>query len=177
MKKLLAILILVPVTGVGDHRPEFQSLIDEPASMLDIAMLRLEDFVFWTKPYMAAEYHIAAKTDKQRHVDINAYYSEDKGAIQVSASLMDLQSTNEQMEAGCRRVLTMMRINISKGLGHIFSHVDHSFSPSANGQPADLSGMITLSCYVYGRSTTERRIAGALPLKLGEEMEILPNNR
>lgn len=177
MKKLLTILILVPVAAVGDHRPEFQSLIDEPASMLDIAMLRLEDFVFWTKPYMAGEYHSAAKTDKRRHIDINANYSEDEGVIHVSVSLMDLQSTSEQMEAGCRRVLTMMRINISKGLGHIFSHVDSSFSPSANGQPADLSRMITLSCHVYGRSSTERRFGGTMPLKLGEEMEILPNDR
>ena len=177
MKKLLAILILVPVAAVGDHRPEFQSLIDEPASMLDIAMLRLDDFIFWTKPFMAGEYHSAAKTDRQRHIDINANYSEDDGLIHVSASLMDLQSTSEQMEAGCRRVLTMMRINISKGLGHMFSHVDGSFSPSANGQPADLSGMITLSCHVYGRSSSERRFGGAVSLKIGEEMEILPNTR
>jgi hypothetical protein len=173
MKKILAFLILFSTSAVADHRPEFQSLIDEPANMLDIAMMRLEDFIIWTKPYMAGEYHIAAETDKQRHIDINAYYSEDDGVIQVSASLMDLQSTRDQMEAGCRRVLNMMRINISKGLGGIFSHVDGPFRPSANGQPADLFGMIELSCHVSGSSSTDRRFSGAMPLRLGEKMEIL----
>jgi hypothetical protein len=173
MKRLLALFILVPLAALADHRPEFQSLIDEPANMLDIAMLRLADFIFWTQPYMAAEYHVAAETDKQHHIDINAEYRTDDGLIHVSASLMDLRSTHEQMEAGCRRVLNMMRINISKGVGGFFSHVDGSFRPSANGQPANLYGMIELSCHVHGRSTTDRRFSGAMPLNHDAEMEIL----
>lgn len=173
MKKFLVLLVIAPLFAAADHRPEFQSLIDEPANMLDIAMLRLQDFIVWTKPYMAAEYHIAAKTDRQRHIDINADYRADEGLIHVSASLFDSQSTSEQMEAGCRRVLGMMRINISKGLGHYFSHVDGSFRPSVNDQPADLLGMIEISCHVYGGSTTDRRFGGAMALKFGEEMEIL----
>jgi hypothetical protein len=172
MRTLLALFIVAPLTTLADHRPEFQSLIDEPANMLDIAMLRLEDFIIWTKPYMAGEYHIAAETDRQLHIDINAAYQADEGLIHVSAYLMDLQSTREQLEAGCRRVLHMMRINISKGLGGIFSHVDGSFRPSANGQPANLFGMIGLSCHVYGRSTTDRRFSGAMPLDLDAEMTI-----
>jgi hypothetical protein len=176
MKALLALFIVTPLSALADHRPEFQSLVDEPANMLDIAMLRLEDFIVWTKPNLAAEYHIAGGTDKQRHIDINADYREDDGVIHVSASLMDLQSTPEQMEAGCRRVLNMMRINISKGLGGIFSHVDGSFSPSANGQPANLFGMIELSCHVYGRSSTDRRFGGAMTLEPGAAMELLEVN-
>jgi len=66
MKTLLALFIVAPLAAFADHRPEFQALIDEPANMLDIAMLRLEDFIIWTKPYMAGEYHIAAETDKRR---------------------------------------------------------------------------------------------------------------
>ena len=147
--------------------------IDEPANMLDVAMLRLQDFIIWTKPYMAGEYRIASETDKRRHIDINADYRADEGVIHVSASLMDLQSTPEQMEAGCRRVLDMMRINIGKGLGGFFSHVGGSFRPSVNGHPADLFGMIGLSCHVYGRSSTDRRFSGAISLQPGEEMEVL----
>lgn len=173
MKKILALLVFAPMAAVADHQPEFQSLIDEPANMLDVTMVRLQDFIIWTKPFMAGEYHSAAKTEKQRHIDINASYRQDEGVIHISATLMDLQSTREQMEAGCRRVLTMLRINISKGLNHLFSHVDGSFRPSANGQPADLYGMIDLSCHVYGQSTTDRRFSGAMPLRLGEKMEIL----
>ena len=119
----------------------------------------------------------AAETDKKRHIDINVHYSADDGVIHISASLFDLQSSREQMEAGCRRVLTMIRINVSKGLGGLFSHVDHSFRPSANGQAADLFGMIDLACHVYGGSTTDRRFSGAMPLRLGEEMEVLSDDR
>ncbi len=177
MKKILVILVLTPIVVVADNRPEFQSLIDEPANMLDIAMLRLENFIIWTKPYMAGEYYVAAETDRRRHIDINVHYSADDGVIHISASMFDLQSSREQMEAGCRRVLTMMRINISKGLGGLFSHVDHSFRPSANGQAADLFGMIDLGCHVFGASTTDRRFSGAMPLRLGEEMEVLSDDR
>ena len=176
MNKLLALIIFVSMGAAADHRPEFQSLVDEPANMLDIAMLRLQDFIIWTEPFMAGGYHIAAETDKQRRIDINAHYRADDGVIHVSASLMDLKSTREQMEAGCRRVLTMLRINVSKGLNHVFSHVDGSFRPTASGQPADLLGMITLSCHVYGRSSTDRRFGGAMTLRPGEEMEILSTN-
>ncbi len=173
MKNFLALLVIAPLIAAADHRPEFQSLIDEPANMLDIAMLRLQDFIVWTKPYMSGEYQGAAKTEKRRHIDINASYRADEGVILVSASLFDSQSSSAQMEAGCRRVLSMMRINIGKGLGHYFSHIDGSFRPSVNDQPADLSGMIELSCHVYGGSTTNRRFGGAMALKFGEEMEIL----
>lgn len=173
MNKLLALFILVPIAAAADHRPEFQSLIDEPADMLDIAMLRLQDFIIWTEPFMEGEYHIAAETEKQLHIDINAQYRADDGVIHVSASLMDLQSTREQMENGCRRVLTMLRINISKGLHRLFSHVDGSFRPTANGEPADMHGMIELSCHVYGRSTTERRFAGEMLLHSGDQMKVL----
>lgn len=173
MKKLLALFVLAPISTVADHRPEFQSLIDEPANMLDIAMLRLQDFITWTEPYMSGEYHIAAETDRQLHIDINAEYRADEGVIHVSASQIDLQSTPEQMEAGCERVLTMLRINISKGLHGLFSHVDGSFQPTANDQPAVLHGMIELSCHVYGRSTAERRFGAELSLRSNEEMKIL----
>lgn len=172
MRQLLALFVLIPLAATADHRPEFQSLIDEPANMLDIAMLRLQDFIIWTKPYMAAEYHSAAETDRQRHIDINAEYRVDEGVIHVSAWLWDQQSTREQMEAGCRRVLTMLRINISKGLGGLFSHVDGAFRPSANGQPADLFGMIELSCHVWGGDTSDRRFSGRSP-RLDKEMEAL----
>lgn len=173
MNKLLALLIFVSMGAAADHRPEFQSLIDEPANMLDVTMLRLQDFIIWTKPFMAGEYHIAAKTEKQRHIDINASYRQDDGVIHISASLMDLQSTPTQMEAGCRRVLTMLRINVRKGLNYYFSHADGSFRPTANGKPADQFGMIELSCHVYGRSSTDRRFSGAMRLHDDEEMEIL----
>ena len=72
MNKLLALIIFVSMGAAADHRPEFQSLVDEPANMLDIAMLRLQDFIIWTEPFMAGGYHIAAETDKQRRIDINA---------------------------------------------------------------------------------------------------------
>ena len=173
MKMFLALFVLIPLAATADHRPEFQSLIDEPASMLDIAMLRLQDFIIWTKPYMAAEYHGAAETDRQRHIDINAEYRVDEGVIHVSASLRDQQSNREQLEAGCRRVLTMLRINIAKGLGRNFSHVDGSFRPTADGQPADLLGMIEVSCHVWGDSTTEHRFSGTMSLKPDNEMEVL----
>lgn len=174
MKVLLVLFVLTPLAAAADHRPEFQSLIDEPANMLDIAMLRMDDFIFWTKPYMAGEYHIAAETAKQHHIDINASYRANDGVIHVSASVMDRQSTREQMEAGCRRVLNMLRINISKGLGSMFSHTDGSFRPSADGQPANLFGMIELSCRVYGSGSTDRRFSASMPLYHDAEMTIHP---
>ncbi|MEM8814842.1 MAG: hypothetical protein AAGE85_03390 [Pseudomonadota bacterium] len=173
MKKILAMFILVPATVLAEHKPEFQSVIDEPANMLDIAMLRLNDFIAWTTPNMAGEYRIAAKLDEPRYMDINASYLAEEGVIHISASLMDLEASREQMEAGCRRVLTMLRINVTKGLHRLFAHVDGSFQPSVNGRPANRSGMVTLSCHVAGQSSHERRFGGAMSLAHDAEMEIL----
>jgi hypothetical protein len=169
---LLALLALIPLAAAADHRPEFQSLIDEPANMLDIAMLRLQDFIIWTKPHMAFTYQNAVETDKHTDIDINAHYYADEGMIHVSASIRDAQSTREQTEVGCRNVLIALRINLNKN--NFFSHIDGSFRPSANGQRANQADMIKLRCHVNGSGLTDPQFSGAMSLHFDAEMEILP---
>jgi len=173
MKSIFALLILGPIFAFADHRPEFQAAINQPANMLDIAMLRIQDFIVWTKPFMAGEYHDAAETEELGHIDINAEYRADDGVILVSATLTDRESTRAQMKAGCERVLYMMRINMSKGLHRLFSHIDGSFTPVVEGQPANLSSMIKLSCSVAGGGSSGHHFRAELPLELDAEMEIL----
>jgi len=92
MRKLACFLLLIPMLIHADNRPAIQSLMDEPASLLDIGMLRLQDFIIWTKRFMAYEYS-SASTTEIRHIDINAHYAPKDEIIRVTASLMDTRST------------------------------------------------------------------------------------
>jgi hypothetical protein len=156
MKKFACILLLVTNCALADRHAAFQSLIHEPASLLDITMLRLEDFITWTKPNMALTYRIDSESEV-RSIDINAYYQPDEQRIQVSVSLMDTQSTSSQMQAGCDGVLNAININLSKSLPGLFIHVDGSYPPGLSESNANLADLIELSCYVYGTSSANVR--------------------
>ena len=45
MKKLAWFNLLIPMLAHSDQRTAIQSLMDEPASLFDISMLRLQEFV------------------------------------------------------------------------------------------------------------------------------------
>ena len=165
MKKLIALLLLASPAALAEHRPEFQALIGEPADMLDIAMLRLQDFVAWTAPNMTLEYQTASGSEIRHQVNVTAYYSKKDGVIVVSASLFDRESSLTQMKAGCQRVLRMMSINVSKSLHRLFSHADGSFRPTVDGEPVDHSSMFSLSCSVYGQSTEDVRFSEEASLR------------
>lgn len=174
MRKSIVLCALFPLLAMAEHKPAFQSLIDEPANMLDISMLRIQDYITWTEPFMGYEYVSAADLNRSQHVDINAAYRADDGVIRITASIMDWQSTEQQIEAGCSRVLGMMRINVSKSLHWLFSHVDGSFYPNDEGKPVDVLEMFELRCYVHGRSTSERRFGAKLLLDTDAAVEALP---
>jgi len=154
----------------SDQRTAIQSLMDEPASLFDISMLRLQDFIIWTKPNMALTYRISSESEV-RSVDINAFYVAEEEQIRVSVSLMDTQSTPVQMEAGCDSVLGLMKINLLKSLPGLFVHVDGSYPPNLKEMNFNLAELIELSCYVHGRSSSEMRYSDKEPLALQTSAE------
>ena len=170
MKKLACFLLLIPMLAFGDNRPVIQSLMNEPASLFDVAMLRLQDFIIWTRPYMLGTYRIESVSEV-RNIDINAIYVPDDSRIKVSASVFDGRSTQEQMDAGCGSVLASMKINLLKNLPGLFIHVGGSYPANFPDRNFNFADLIELSCFVYGTSTTEVRYNTRIPLALGKTTE------
>ena len=166
MKRILLTILLYPLLAIGSPHPGFQALVNERASMLDIVMLRLQDYIFWQKQFMPGEYHIAGKTAKQPHIDMNASYHADDGYILLSASLMDLESAPDQIKAGCDALITRMRINLYKSLPGLFIHTDGRFPPNSEALQSDMANLIQLKCSVHGGSTTEVAYTVTEPLAL-----------
>lgn len=99
----------------------------------------------------------------------SASYSARDDMIRVGAGFMDERSSEEQMEAGCREVLRMFRISVSKTIWRFFAHYGEEGRPSA--QVSDMYDRIVLRCYVSGNDTSQGRFWATMPLKgdLGED--------
>ena len=162
--------MLIPMLAHADRRAAIQSLLDEPANLLDITMLRLQDFIIWTEPNMALTYRMKSESEV-RSININADYVVESGQIKVSVSVMDTQSTPAQMEAGCDSVLEAIHINLTKSLPGLFIHVDDSYPLELEEMNFNFAELIELSCYVHGTSSTEVRYRDKKPLALDNASE------
>jgi hypothetical protein len=149
MRKLFFLVLLAPVIAFGDNAAAIQSLQNEPASLFDISLLRLQDYIVWTRRYMVGEYNHSAQADIG-HMDINAYYVPDEARIVMSYSVRDTTSTPEQMQEGCERVLDISQINLLKNVPGVFIHEDGSWPPGLKESGFNLANLVRLQCYVWG---------------------------
>jgi hypothetical protein len=147
MKKLYCLLLL-PLCAQGAPGGVTRYLINEPASMLDVGMVRLENLTTWFKGAVGLYW---------RHVDINSEYDPETDKIYVSISASDTASTAEQMQDGCREALRQLQIVVSKSLPDLFRHVGYRNPMEPKELDSTLRGMFEFSCSVYGRSSSDIR--------------------
>lgn len=156
MKKIIA-LLLAPMLASAEPGPTTQYLFNEPATLLDIAMVRLDDLtdefenrvgLYWTE----------GDETKFFKAEINSYYEPDDDKIYVSLLAMNSEARERQMEEGCRNAMSQMNIWLLKSLHRMFSHVGYE-DPS---RPADfysgLKELFEIRCHFSsGRDTSEGR--------------------
>lgn len=145
MKRIIAMLLL-PVLGNAEPGPVTRYLINEPASLLDIGMMRLETLttefekrvgLYWTE------------NDELKFFrsEVNSSYEPADDRIYVSFLAMNSDATEAQMAEGCRNAMSQMNIWLMKSLPGLFLHVGDD-DPSL---PADfyqkLRNMFELRCY------------------------------
>ena len=155
MKRLI-LLFLFPVLVHAAPGPATQYLMNEPASLFDVGMLRLQHLIGYWEKQMTFNYRLKSQSDPVGG-NVNAYYQSENDKIYVVLSTFDESATEQQMEAGCRYALQHIRIYVSKNLHGMFRHIGNNDSL----EPAELMSAVTdmfeLRCYVSGRSSADGR--------------------
>ena len=156
MKKLLAML-LFPMIANGEPGRLTQYLMNEPATLLDIGMVRLDNLttafearvgLFWTsngerEPFRA---------------EVSSRYEPDDDKIYVSFLIMNSEATDPQMEEGCRMAMAQMAIWLNKSGPDLFLHIDYEDPSAPQDQYTAFQQLIELRCYVSsGRDTSQGR--------------------
>ena len=156
MKKVIAILLL-PMLASAATGPATQYLINEPASLLDVGMMRLESLT--TEFEQRVGLHWTNKEGMRLfRAEIHASYELDDDTIYVSFLAMSSEPTEAQMAEGCQNAMNQMNIWLMKSLPGLLLHTGYD-DPSV---PADfylnLKEMFELRCYFSsGRDTSEGR--------------------
>ncbi len=168
MKKLI-LLFLFPMIVCAKPGPVTQYLMNEPASLFDIAMIRLQHSMNYWEKQSTFNYRLKSQPDAFGNVNVQYRAEDDK--IYVSFTAMDNSSTVEQMEAGCRFVMRQLRIYISKGLPKLFQHVSYRDPSEPHALGSAVNDMFEFRCYVSGDDSSEGRFWASQTLR-EEEMTI-----
>jgi len=147
MQKIL-VLLLLPFLANAEESSISKVLRNEPATLLDIGMVRLdrltEDFgkrvgVYWTT---------ASGTKEAFRADISTWYDAKEDKIHVHFFAMDSVAVDAQMKEGCEMAMEQISIWIRKSLPGLFLHAGHDNSVEASRPFDAIPDLIEMSCYV-----------------------------
>ncbi len=169
MKKLI-FLFLFPVLVWAEPGPATQYLMNEPASLFDVGMIRLHHLIGYWEKQMTGNYKRKSQSGSVGG-NVNAYYRSEDDTIYVVLSAMDESATKEQMEAGCRYALFHMRIYVGKSLHELFQHVGYRKSSEPSSLGSAVRDMFEFRCYVSGHDSSMGRFWATQALQ-AEEMTI-----
>jgi hypothetical protein len=155
MKKLI-LLFLIPTLVYAEPGPATQYLMNEPASIFDVGMLRLKQMTNYWQKQMTDNYKYHSSGNSIGG-NVNVAYRPEEDKIHVSLSVRDESATQAQMEAGCRYALRHIQIYVSKSAHALFKHVEYKDS----SEPAELDSavreMFVLRCYIWGNGSSDVR--------------------
>lgn len=156
MRKIIALLLL-PLFASAEPGPATRYLVSEPATLLDVAMIRLDDLTDEFENRVGLHWTDGEETSWFK-AEINSQYEPDDDRIYVSFLVMNSEASEEQMAEGCRNAMNQMNIWLMKSLPGMFLHVgvdDPSVPPDLY---TGLKEMFELRCYFSSsRSTAEGR--------------------
>lgn len=159
---LASFLLLLPLIASAAS-PAVLHFKNEPATLFDLGMFRLQLAAARMAGTMGAEYRRNADSDPLG-THINASYEADHDMIYIVTGIMDEAANEEQMTNGCRQVLRMMRINFGKSMWRMFAHYGDEADPAEKPMVDALYDQVELRCWVHGRSTGDARFYGRQPL-------------
>jgi len=170
MKCMFAIL-LFPLIAQADPGPATQYLMNEPATVFDVGMIRLDNLTNWTRDHVGFTWTVDGQPELFRK-DINSGYSAEDDRIYVSISASSDSATEAQMQEGCQMALNQMRFILNKSLPDLFQHAGQHKSPDSRKYDQEIRALFELRCYVSGRhSSAEGRWWASQTLN-AEEMTI-----
>lgn len=155
MKKILA-LLLFPLLAWPAPGAVTQYLMDEPASLFDIGMLRLQKLATWAESHVGYSYTLRDKL-KPMSRNISAHYDADVDKIYVTFFAMDESGSEPELEEGCRKALNQLRIVVSKSVPGVFRHSGSADPAEPTALAHTLHDMFELRCYVSGHDSSDGR--------------------
>lgn len=122
-KQTVLIALLFPVLAGASTEPTLEGLFSEPATLMDVGMVRLEilttEFerrvgLYWTKDDGEKEFFKA---------EVNSWYAAEDDRIYVAFLIMNSEATEAQLQEGCNNSMRQMGYWLRKSLPAAFSHV------------------------------------------------------
>ena len=160
---------LLPPSVFAEDGDLVDKLKEEPASLFDLGMLRLEHLnTVWES--QISYYYSRSSELKNAKGNINEYFDAQDKSILVSFSLRDVVSDTQQVKAGCQAALGHMSVYLVKSLHVLFSHAGQVSSPE---EISALRDLFRLECTVYGNSTEIVRFRGKLHLNGEGEIDVV----
>ena len=173
MKKTIAIL-MIPLFASAEPGPVTQYLINEPATLFDIGMMRLETLTTEFERRVGLHWTDNGEV-KFFRASIDPEYVPEDDKIYVYLSAMNSEPTEAQMAEGCENAMMQLNIWLTKSMHVLFAHTGYD-DPS---RPPDLytgaKEMFELRCHFSSsQDTSQGRFWASMSLgKFGEgEMKI-----
>lgn len=156
MRKTVALLLL-PLFASAEPGSTTQYLLNEPATLLDISMIRLDDLTDEFENRVGLHWTDGEEM-KWFKAEVNSNYEPDDDKIYVSFLAMNSEANEEQMAEGCRNAMSQMNISLMKSLPNLFLHVGYEDSSVPADFYTGLKEMFEIRCYFSsGKSTAEGR--------------------
>ena len=148
MQKLL-VLLLLPLLANAENSSISKVLKDEPATLLDIGMVRLDTLTREFGQRVGVYWTTASGNKEAFRADINSYYDAKSDKIYVSFFAMDSNAADAQMKEGCEMAMEQISIWIWKSLPGLFLHEGFDNTDGAATQPYNaIADLFELTCYI-----------------------------
>ncbi|HNP35030.1 MAG TPA: hypothetical protein PKK10_04190 [Woeseiaceae bacterium] len=131
MKKLIAILIWLPLFAVADEASVTRHLAEESATIMDIGILRLSLYLEGAMEVTAPDIFAAATNSSEPSVYSSAAYDAHGDFINVTVELVEA-SNSAPAKAGCLAVLSRLSSLIARVVPDFFVHEGHHHSRKFN---------------------------------------------
>lgn len=150
--RLLAATLMFPALASATPGAVVRSLMSEPATLLDIGMVRLEILTTEFEKRVGLHWTMEEGEMEFFQAEVNSWYEPDDDRIYVSFLVMNSEATSAQMEEGCGNAMRQMGYWLNKSLPEFFSHV----GDQAEWQELHeaFQELVVLRCYVSSERTT-----------------------
>lgn len=141
------VILLLSVCSLAAPGATTMHLMNEPASLFDVGMIRLELWGHRMGDYVKKIYSEHAKTDvHDLIVETRPFYSDDDDKIRILFKIYDDHASHGDMEAGCRAVLRQMVRATHNSMWQLFAHAENEVRLKDSSLMQDLYTRVELSC-------------------------------
>lgn len=149
MKKLIALLLLLPVLATADPSPATQRLLNEPANLMDIGIIRVSTVARNNWGLMKRIYQMGAGfSNVSLYTSVGYNLETDKINIRITVEIgLGVYPVNKA-KSGCRNIVTKMTQLFRSWVGRSFSHYGFEESSQQKDFAELLFGRTDIYCAV-----------------------------